>query len=88
MIKNIWYCRALLAHTCNPSYSGGRDQEDQGLKPARANTSQDCMWKKPFTKKGWWSGSRLNPEFKPSITKKKKKRKRKSGTAEHGGECL
>jgi hypothetical protein len=22
------------AHTCNPSYSGGRDQEDQGSKPA------------------------------------------------------
>jgi hypothetical protein len=25
-----------MAHTCNPSYSGGRDQEDQGLKPAKA----------------------------------------------------
>jgi hypothetical protein len=24
----------LVAHTCNPSYSGGRDQEDHGLKPA------------------------------------------------------
>jgi hypothetical protein len=23
-----------VAHTCNPSYSGGRDQEDHGLKPA------------------------------------------------------
>jgi hypothetical protein len=21
-----------VAHTCNPSYSGGRDQEDHGLK--------------------------------------------------------
>jgi hypothetical protein len=26
------------AHACNPSYSGGRDQEDQGLKPAQANS--------------------------------------------------
>jgi hypothetical protein len=27
-----------VAHTCNPSYSGGRDQEDGGLKPAWANS--------------------------------------------------
>jgi hypothetical protein len=25
----------LVAHTCNPSYSGGRDQEDRGWKPAQ-----------------------------------------------------
>jgi hypothetical protein len=25
---------ALVAHICNPSYSGGRDQEDYGLKKA------------------------------------------------------
>jgi hypothetical protein len=28
-----------LAHACNPSYSGGRDQEDRGSKPAQANSS-------------------------------------------------
>jgi hypothetical protein len=28
-----------VAHACNPSCSGGRDQEDCGSKPARANTS-------------------------------------------------
>jgi hypothetical protein len=28
-----------VAHTCNPSYSVGRDQEDNGSKPARANSS-------------------------------------------------
>jgi hypothetical protein len=27
----------LVAHACNPSYSGGRDQEDLGLKLAKAN---------------------------------------------------
>jgi hypothetical protein len=27
-----------MAHACNPSYSGGRDQEDHCLKPARANS--------------------------------------------------
>jgi hypothetical protein len=31
---------ALLAHACNPSYSGGRQQEDQGLKPALGITSK------------------------------------------------
>jgi hypothetical protein len=34
--------RALVAHTYNPNYSGGSDQNDQGSKPAQ----------------GWWSGSR------------------------------
>jgi hypothetical protein len=27
-----------VAHTCNPSYSGGRDREDHVLKPAQANS--------------------------------------------------
>jgi hypothetical protein len=48
-------------HACNPSYSGGRDQEDHGSKPAGANRSRDPVSKKPFNthkKKGWWSGSR------------------------------
>jgi hypothetical protein len=31
--------QAPVAHACNPSYSGGRDQEDQGLKPAWGNSS-------------------------------------------------
>jgi hypothetical protein len=28
-----------VAHTCNPSYSQGRDQKDCGLKLAQANSS-------------------------------------------------
>jgi hypothetical protein len=31
---------------CNPSYSGGRDQEDRGLKPAQAKSSRDPISKK------------------------------------------
>jgi hypothetical protein len=31
--------QALVAHTCNLSYSGSRDQEDHGSKPAWANSS-------------------------------------------------
>jgi hypothetical protein len=38
--------RALVAHTCNPSYSGDRDQEDHGLKPAQANSLRDLILKK------------------------------------------
>jgi hypothetical protein len=41
-----------LAHACNPSYSGGRDQEDRGSKPAWTNSLQDPISKKPFTIKG------------------------------------
>jgi hypothetical protein len=42
-----------MAHFCNPSYSGGRDQEDHGSKPALANSSGDPIWKKKKnTKKG------------------------------------
>jgi hypothetical protein len=35
-----------VAHPCNPSYSGGRDQEDHSLKPAWANSSKDSILKK------------------------------------------
>jgi hypothetical protein len=30
--------QALVAYSCNPSYPGGRNQEDHGLKPAGANS--------------------------------------------------
>jgi hypothetical protein len=40
----------LVAHTCNPSYSGGRDQEDRGSKPAQANSSKRPYLEKLFTK--------------------------------------
>jgi hypothetical protein len=50
-----------LPHTCNPSYPGGRGQEDPGLKPTQANSSGDPILKIPITKKGWWSGSVYRP---------------------------
>jgi hypothetical protein len=37
-----FFCLALVAHTCNPSYSGGRDKEDQPW----ANSSGDTISKK------------------------------------------
>jgi hypothetical protein len=33
--------QTLVAHTYNTSYSGGRDQEDHGSRPAWANSLQD-----------------------------------------------
>jgi hypothetical protein len=63
-----------VAHSCNPSYSGGRDQQDHGWKPAWANSSWDLISKRPFTKKGWWSGARCRPWVQTSVLQKKKDR--------------
>jgi hypothetical protein len=38
--------QAPVAHACNPSYSGGRDQEDQGSKPAWGTLSQKYLTQK------------------------------------------
>jgi hypothetical protein len=58
---NVSLSWALVAEACNPSYLGGRDQEDSGSKPAQANSSQDHILKIPNPKKGWWSGSNCRP---------------------------
>jgi hypothetical protein len=43
-----------VVHTCNPTYSGGRDQEDHGSKPARAKEfARHYLEKKAITQKGW-----------------------------------
>jgi hypothetical protein len=39
VLKKLTVSRTLVAHTCNPRYSGGRNQENHGLKPAWANSS-------------------------------------------------
>jgi hypothetical protein len=41
-----------LAHACNPSYSGGRDQEECSSKPAQASTSRDPNLENTQIKKG------------------------------------
>jgi hypothetical protein len=48
----LFNSRVPVAHACNPSYSGGRDQEDHTSKPARANSLQDPILKMRNTKKG------------------------------------
>jgi hypothetical protein len=60
-----------VAHTYNPSYSGHRDQEDHGSKPAQTNRSRDPILKNPITKN--WAGGvpqGEGPEFKPTYHKK------------------
>jgi hypothetical protein len=47
------------------AYSGGRDQEDHGLKPAQANSSARPYLKKPFTKMAGAVAQGVDPEFKP-----------------------
>jgi hypothetical protein len=51
-VQNISSCQMLVAHAYNPSYSGGRDQDDCSSKPAQANSSRDSIWKKTHRKKG------------------------------------
>jgi hypothetical protein len=65
---------ALVAHAYNPSYSGGRDQEDHGLKPAWANSSQDpILKKKKIRKKGLVEWLKVKALSSNPITAKKKK---------------
>jgi hypothetical protein len=54
-----------VAHICNPNYSGGRDQEDRGSKPAWTNSLQDPILKIPNAKRAGGVAQGLGPEFNP-----------------------
>jgi hypothetical protein len=63
-----------VAHACNPSYSGGRDQEDFGSKPAQQIVHKTPSQKKHSLKKvlvEWLKVKALSSS--PSTAKKKKK---------------
>jgi hypothetical protein len=60
-----------VPHAYNPSYSGGRDQEDFASKPAQANSSQDPVLKKTHHQKGLVAQGK-GPEFKPQYCKNSK----------------
>jgi hypothetical protein len=64
-----------VAHTCNPSYSGGGDQKDHSSKLVRANSLQDPIWKKPITK-GLLERLKVQALISNPSTKKKKKKKK------------
>jgi hypothetical protein len=60
-----------VAHACQPSYSGGRDQENHALKPAQKNSSQDPTLKSTSQKSAGGVAQGIGPEFKPQYCKKK-----------------
>jgi hypothetical protein len=51
LFKKEKVSRVPMVHDCNPSYSGGKDQEDQGSRPAWANILETLSQKYP-TQKG------------------------------------
>jgi hypothetical protein len=72
-----------VAHACNPSDLGGRDQEDHGLKPAWANSLRDPISKIPITKRAGGVAQGEGPEFKPQYHEKKKKERKKRKKKKH-----
>jgi hypothetical protein len=66
-----------MAHTCNPSYSGGRDQKVCGSKPAWANSSQDPILEKPNIKRAGDVAQGVGPKFRPHYCKNKQTKKPK-----------
>jgi hypothetical protein len=65
---------APVAFACNPSYSGGRDQEDRDLKPAQANSLRDTISEKNHHKKGLVEWLKVQALSSNPSTEKKKKR--------------
>jgi hypothetical protein len=62
-----------VANTCNPSFQGGRDQEDHGSKPAQPNSSKDSILKKKILKKGLEEWPRCRPWVQTPVAKKNSK---------------
>jgi hypothetical protein len=61
-----------MAHACNPSYSGSKDKEDCGLKPAQANSSEDTITRKKNHKnRAGRVAQGEGPEFKIQYLKRK-----------------
>jgi hypothetical protein len=58
--KKTKRCQALVVHAYNPSYFGGRDQEDCGSKPTWTNSSWDPISIKASIKRGWRSAYLTN----------------------------
>jgi hypothetical protein len=60
-----------VAHACNPSYSGGRDQEDCSSKPAWTTVGKTLSQKNPSQKTAGEVALSSNPS-----TEKQKERKK------------
>jgi hypothetical protein len=57
---------------CNPSYSGGRDQEDRGSYPVWANSLRDLILTNPSRKRAGRVAQVVGLEFKPQYHTHKK----------------
>jgi hypothetical protein len=69
LVASSW---APVAHAYNPSYSGGRDQEDSGSRLVQANSWWDLILKKPITKERADEVAQgVGPEFRPQFAKNK-----------------
>jgi hypothetical protein len=70
-LKDVSWSQVLVAHICNPSYSGGRDQEDRGWKPAQVNSFQAPILKKNPSQKragGVTQGSNPSTATKKNVS--------------------
>jgi hypothetical protein len=61
----------MVAHARNPSYSGGRDQENCGLKPAGQIVHETLSKKNSLQKRAGGVARGVGPEFKPPYYKSK-----------------
>jgi hypothetical protein len=66
-----------MAHACNPSYSGGRDQDHSWSQP-RQIVQETLSRKNPTEKRVSGVAQDVGPEFRPQYYKKKKKKKEKA----------
>jgi hypothetical protein len=64
LLKKSEIGQVLVAHACNPSYSGSRDQEDRDSKQAWANSSRDPILKKAITQRAGVVAQGVGPEVK------------------------
>jgi hypothetical protein len=62
--KKEYSCLALVGHTCNSSYSGGRDQEDCSWKPAQEIVPRPYLEKSLHKNKDCEVAQGVGTEFK------------------------
>jgi hypothetical protein len=77
LIKIIVKNEEGLPGAYNPSYSGGRDQDNRGSEPAQGSTLQDPISKIHITKKRLVEWLKVQTLSSNSNTAKKKKKKKK-----------
>jgi hypothetical protein len=59
-----------VTQACNPSHSGGRDQEARSSKPAQANSARDPKNPSHTKKKAGGVAQGVGPELKPQDHRK------------------